>query len=214
MTNVPHSSLTGPDLHESKGVSTAAASTVFVADGAGSGSFVKLPATAISGLANPFGASLFHVREEQPSGVNSVSNSAINTWVQASLNTVKTNEIAGASLSSNQITLPGGTYFVDALMPYALATNTSISTAFRARLSNLTTASVLQSGQSVYFQISGVVGVSRLDQGSVGVRGRFFLATSSILELQSFKSASNVNVPFGFGQATEVYGEVLIWKLA
>ena len=34
-----HSSLTGADLHESKGVDTAGANSIFIADGAGSGSF-------------------------------------------------------------------------------------------------------------------------------------------------------------------------------
>ena len=42
-----HSSLTGADLHESKGTDTASADTVFVADGAGSGSYQKVPADAI-----------------------------------------------------------------------------------------------------------------------------------------------------------------------
>lgn len=39
MANVEHSALTGSDLHEPKGVSTAASNTVYVANGAGSGSW-------------------------------------------------------------------------------------------------------------------------------------------------------------------------------
>lgn len=39
MANVEHSALTGSDLHEPKGVSTAGNNTVYVANGAGSGSW-------------------------------------------------------------------------------------------------------------------------------------------------------------------------------
>jgi hypothetical protein len=45
---VAHSSLTGSDLHESKGVSTAAANTLYVADGAGSGSWQKIASGQIN----------------------------------------------------------------------------------------------------------------------------------------------------------------------
>lgn len=50
MANVPHSSMTGADLHEPKGVSTAAAKTVYRANGAGSGSWVELDETSLQGL--------------------------------------------------------------------------------------------------------------------------------------------------------------------
>lgn len=42
MANVAHSGLTGSDLHEPKGVASANASEVYVADGAASGSFTAL----------------------------------------------------------------------------------------------------------------------------------------------------------------------------
>ena len=58
---------------------------------------------------------LLHVREEQtantPAGASSVG---INVRV---LNTVKTNEISGASLASDTITLPAGTYQIAAWAP-------------------------------------------------------------------------------------------------
>lgn len=47
MADVEHSQLPDELLHEPKGASTAAAGTVYVADGAGSGSFTKLPTTSI-----------------------------------------------------------------------------------------------------------------------------------------------------------------------
>lgn len=42
-----HRDLTGASLHESKGVDAAAADTVYVANGAGSGTWSKLPAAAV-----------------------------------------------------------------------------------------------------------------------------------------------------------------------
>lgn len=41
MANVPHSSRTDPDLHEPKGYAEASAGTLYLADGAGSGSFTR-----------------------------------------------------------------------------------------------------------------------------------------------------------------------------
>lgn len=48
MANVQHSSLTDPNLHEPKGISTAAANTVYLANGSGSGTYTnvnRLPGT-------------------------------------------------------------------------------------------------------------------------------------------------------------------------
>lgn len=45
--DIEHSELPDNLLHEPKGASTAAADTVYVADGAGSGSFKKLPVTSL-----------------------------------------------------------------------------------------------------------------------------------------------------------------------
>ena len=47
MADVEHSQLPDELLHEPKGASTAAAGTVYVADGAGAGSFAKLPVNSL-----------------------------------------------------------------------------------------------------------------------------------------------------------------------
>ena len=47
MADVEHSQLPDEQLHEPKGARTAAAGTVYVADGASSGAFQKLPTTSI-----------------------------------------------------------------------------------------------------------------------------------------------------------------------
>ena len=45
--DIEHNELPDELLHEPKGASTAAAGTVYIADGAGSGSFQKLPTTSL-----------------------------------------------------------------------------------------------------------------------------------------------------------------------
>lgn len=47
MADVEHSQLPDELLHEPKGASTAAAGTVYVADGAGAGLFKKLPVNSL-----------------------------------------------------------------------------------------------------------------------------------------------------------------------
>lgn len=47
MTDVRHVDLTDPSLHEPKGAAAAAADTVYVADGAGSGAFQKIESASI-----------------------------------------------------------------------------------------------------------------------------------------------------------------------
>lgn len=47
-----HSTLTGADLHEPKGADAAPASTAYISNGAGSGSWVKVPASALDPTTN------------------------------------------------------------------------------------------------------------------------------------------------------------------
>lgn len=56
MANVAHSTLTGSELHEPKGADTAALGTVYVADGAGSGSWNSIGTSAFTGMIADFAA--------------------------------------------------------------------------------------------------------------------------------------------------------------
>lgn len=47
---IQHSSITDPNIHEPKGVNTAAANTAYLADGAGSGTWGKVPTQGLSGI--------------------------------------------------------------------------------------------------------------------------------------------------------------------
>lgn len=58
MPNVTHASLTGADLHEPKGVASTTLGNVYVANGAGSGSWQRLTQASVSvnGIGYPSGA--------------------------------------------------------------------------------------------------------------------------------------------------------------
>lgn len=48
MANTAHEDLTGSDLHEPKGIAAAAASTIYVAGGSGSGTFKKITTSEVN----------------------------------------------------------------------------------------------------------------------------------------------------------------------
>jgi hypothetical protein len=70
MANVAHSTLTGSNLHEPKGVAAATANTVYVADGAGSGAWDTLPR---AGLDTDAKTSLVLLATASPSSTASVT---------------------------------------------------------------------------------------------------------------------------------------------
>lgn len=203
---IPHSTLTGSDLHEVKGASTATVGQVPVANGSGSAIFALLTASSLTGTGNPFGNNLLHVREEQPSNTSSATASVWNAFNTVVLNTTKTNEISSASLSSNQITLPAGTYYIEALVPYLVVKTACFGV---TRLQNITTSTTLINGTSVKLVNTGQA------SGYAFLRGRFTLTGTTVLELQSYRNDNSSGTSIGAttGVATEVYSDLQIWKV-
>jgi len=60
--------------------------------------------------------SFLHVQDQKPSGTDG-GTFAAGSWVTRDLNTVVTNTIEGASLASNSVNLPAGTYYIEGLCP-------------------------------------------------------------------------------------------------
>jgi hypothetical protein len=203
---VAHKNLTGTDLHEVKGASSAAVGEVPVSDGAGGAPFAKLTHTSLETTGNPFGAQFFHAYETQSSGVASTTSGATGSFLTTTLNTTATNEITGASLASNTITLPAGTYYIEAIVPWQ-ATSTSVVQRFQARLFNLTSVATLIYGNACLF-----FGASNNATLMSMLRGRFTLASLSVLSLQHYKTAGIVGSAASVG--SEMYSSVQIWKVA
>jgi hypothetical protein len=150
----------------------------------------------------PFSNNFVHVRDEKAQG-NDGGTFNSGSWVTRTLNAVKTNTVSGASLSSNEITLPAGRYFIDAGSPaFAVAAN-------QARLFDVTGSAVLITGTTER-NVTTNGAMTRSE-----IRGEFTLSVTSAVRVEH--RCSSTQSTTGFGSAanltTEVYTEVLIWKL-
>jgi len=148
---------------------------------------------------------LFHVRDEKAANTQGGTFTQ-DAWQTRVLNTETTNEITGASLASNQITLPAGTYYIEAFA-WAFQVNRH-----KTRLRNITDGADI---------IIGTSGFARSTAGDSfqfysEVNGEFTLTGTKVIEFQH--RCQNTNADDGFGVASnidskvEVYAEVRIWK--
>ena len=171
------------------------------------GQFLQTNGSGVLSFANAggiFESQLLHVREE---AANNTSGGTFNSgsWVKRTLDTTKTNEITGASLSSSQITLPAGTYFIFGMAN--VAANVGRHT---AKLRNVTDSSdtIIGSSESSF---------SNNHSNKSFVIGRFTISGQKTFELQHrCSSTSNVD---GFGTnadfgVVQIFAEVQIWKTA
>lgn len=177
---------------------TAAGSGVVVTQGASASIYGD--ATNILFAAAPNTVSGFMlVRDEKPINTNGGSSvSGSNTRV---LNTTVSNSIAGASLSSNQITLPLGTYRINAQAP---AMDNGVH---RIQLYNVTDSTTQALGTSR----NGMVDLS--DYASLSTR--FTITATKVFELRHQIATAVATI--GLGSATnmlgpEIYSEVEIIK--
>lgn len=161
----------------------------------------KTPSGALPGGGMGY---LLHVQDEKAANTAGGSSTS-GSWEIRTLNTVKTNEISGASLSSNQITLPAGTYYIDASAPASSATS------HKAKLYNVTDASDILVGTSEFgASASGT-------QTRSFVCGRFTLTGTKALELRHRVGNSSPGNGYGVQSnfaVVEVYAVVKIWKVA
>ncbi len=150
---------------------------------------------------------LLHVQDRKSANTAGGGSSAgVNT---RDLNTVLTNEISGASLASNKITLPAGTYEIAARAPVYRADR------HRVYLYNVSDSSEEIIGTSEYADN----GAARLAHIHSFVFGRFTIAASKDLELRhEIETAVATN---GLGRAAndgagnvEVYADVIIRRVA
>ncbi len=150
------------------------------------------------------GSEVLHVRDEKASTTQGGA-SVQTTWTKRTLNTSKTNTISGASLATDQITLPAGTYDVQAWAPHHDAGGVKL------RLRDTTGAATLVVGASEYNDPGDATAHTN------HLVGRFTLSVTSALELQYYQTgvavASNgLGIATGSGEV-EVYAEVLIRKV-
>lgn len=146
------------------------------------------------------------VKDVKPNGSTGQSLTA-NTWVARNLNTIATNTITGASLASDQITLPAGTYDVEATAPGFLV-NSHVT-----RLQDATNGVTLVEGTAENSHSSFSTQTHSM------ISGRFTLSGTSALELQHMVVTSNASgggsgaVPTGYTGAS-VFSQIKITMVA
>ena len=151
-----------------------------------------------------FESALLHVRDEKASGTAGGSATS-GSYQTRTLNTSVTNEISGASLSSNQITLPTGTYFVNGFVSSFYVDK------HKSKLRNTTDSTDTLIGQVVRSDSTFYSG------GASIIIGRFTIASTKVFEIQTRVQTTRNTDGYGeapsFGDA-EVYIDVQIWKVA
>lgn len=157
-------------------------------------------------LANvPFGGAqnLLHVRNEKASGTSDGTPVSGGTWNTVVLQTTKLNTIPGASLASNQFTLPAGTYVILA-KHMQQAGNSGVS---KLKLYDVTAAADALIGDSL--QINNSPGGSW--SLTCQVWGTFILAASHVMELRQYGGTNGGADTIA--STVEVYADAMIWKV-
>ena len=159
-----------------------------------------VPLTTGTPVDNSF-KQLFHVTDKKADNTDGGTFSS-GAWRTRDLNTVESNDLDGASLSSDTITLEAGTYYIEWSCP-AYKVNEH-----KSRLYNLTAGAIWVNGTSSYSFSNDATQTVSLGAG------KFTLDETSTLQLQHRCTFSNST--FGFGRASnygidELYTEVRIW---
>ena len=143
------------------------------------------------------------VQHQETSGTNGGPFNS-GAWRTRTLNTVLTNNITGSSLSLNQITLPAGTYHVQARCEAGPVNENKL------KLRDITNTLDLLIGDSNHSAAGSGVKTRAF------VNGQINLADETVLEVQH--QCATTNSTLGFGQASgfgvvEVYADITITKI-
>lgn len=142
------------------------------------------------------------VRDEKASGTGAGTATGANATTTRTFNTTKTNTIPGASLAGNQVTLPAGTYEVDASAP-ALAASGHF-----AYLYCVTDSAVVVTGTSETAAASS-------SSNRSFVKGEFTIASAKVYELRHYTTTSGAFLGIATANGNvEVYSEAAFKKLA
>jgi len=154
-------------------------------------------------------ANMLYIEDQKANGTDGGGSSAATQNVRV-LNTKVVDNISGASLSSNQVTLPAGTYWVEFDAP--ATTGVVSNSRHKLRLRNTSDASTPVVGSSEFSSSNDDESMTR----SVG-SGLFVIAGTKVFELQHYTQTALA--VYGLGEATssgdiEVYARIKIWKVA
>lgn len=144
-----------------------------------------------------------HVQDQKSAGTNG-GTATSGSWETRNLNTEQADTAAIASVASNQITLPAGTYVCDITVPgYKVGVH-------RAALYNTTSAAYLLYGTSHY-----TINTDSVSQDS-RITGLFVLAAESVLEVRHNVQVTQATTGHGVAVnqgGNEVYTDAQFWRV-
>lgn len=147
---------------------------------------------------------ILHVQHQESSGVNG-GTATSGSWETRKLTTEITNDITGASLSTNQITLPAGTYVIT-----SVEKGMTIDV-FKSKLRNITDSSDTLIGMSARSSATDATTCQS------SIYGEFTITGTKVFEIQHRVSATRgsqgYGVSCGFG-VVEIYADVVIKKIS
>ena len=150
--------------------------------------------------------SFLHIQDQKaPATAGGGFNSG--SWITRTLNTELTNNISGASLSSDVITLPAGSYYIEAQSP-ANKVNRHAT-----RILNSSDTDVLLSGTNTFATLNEELNTFAF------VSGLFTISSTKTILLQHRCQTTKTSDGFGVQVNTslstpqEVYSEIKIWKV-
>ena len=149
------------------------------------------------------------ILEDQKSSGTNGGTGVENAWTTRTLNTPYRNLNSLATLSSNQFTLPAGTYYINCRSPFYYADGF-----YRIRLWNVTSNSQERLGYNAY--AIGGTSPNRPNQIDANLDAVVTLAGSTTFRIEYYCTnfileALNLGPASGLG--TEIYTSVKIWKL-
>ena len=153
-------------------------------------------------------------QEQQSSGTSGQSSSATGAWTRRVINQQIQNTISGASLSSNQITLPAGTYRVECNAQFVLTSFASGQVRAQIHFKNVTDSSTALAGDSV----SGPTAIGSNTAGLTAmVSGVFTIAAQKTFQVEYYVPATGsigtTGSPVSTGEP-ECFLNCYVYKLA
>lgn len=176
--------------------------------GVGSPAVAGLPAvdgSQLTGIANEAINDIVIVEDQKSDGTASSTYTG-GSWQTATLNTKPTDTASIATLSSNEITLPAGSYTYDGLIHtgYAAGGNAQM----RARLYNVTDTAVVKEG------VNGKQPGSGFFTDPLRVGGYFTLASSKTLRFEVWVSSNTTAIPAVNNGSVEIWASIMFRRYA
>lgn len=173
-------------------------------------------ASAAPSWSNVSGAPDVIVEDQKTSGTGGGTGTA-GAWTARTLNTLYRNNNSLASLSSNQVTLPVGTYYITARAPFWWVGNDTSNDFYRLRLFNVTDNTTERLG----YNAAAHTGSSPDRPNSIDATLTAILTVSGSSKayrldyyVNFFRNSNTDNLGVASGLGTEIYASMNIWKIS